>query len=267
MRARTGTWVALLLASCALLAGCFGADPDRDDAAADAFDSGVQVDAGTEPEVWLAWSLVDRVADRRTGSANRATERTNAESSIKAWIALDFLRAADEAGRTLAAADLALIDRAIRASDDDAAEAMYRRLGRDRILADLDRSCGVHVATSQRGYWSYTQITAEDATRVLGCVLDQAPRYPSGERLLDDLHRVDPDGAFGIPEALGPDVPVAVKNGWTAHSGTGQWNVNCVAAWDRYTLSVLTRYPIDRGRDYGAAQCRRVTEAVVRALG
>jgi hypothetical protein len=36
-----------------------------------------------------------------------------------------------------------------------------------------------------------------------------------------------------------------------------------VAAWDRYTLAVLTRYPIARGQDYGAGVCRDVTAALL----
>ena len=158
------------------------------------------------------------------------------------------------------------MDRAIRVSDDQAAETMYRSIGRDEIFTDLQRTCGVRVATSRPFYWSYGQITADDATRILDCVLDRAPSYPHGDRLLDDLHNVDADGDFGIPQALGPDVPAAVKNGWTAHGDTGEWNVNCVAAWGHYTLAVLTRYPIGRGLDDGADVCRDVTVSVLRAL-
>jgi hypothetical protein len=254
---------ALLTVAFFVLTGCAGvAGPDAPDVFADGLDPGV----GARPDLWMAWSLVDRADGRRAGSANAAMERTNAESSIKAWITTAYLRDAEEDGRAASAEDLALIDRAIRASDDAAAEKLYRKLGADRVLAELEPACGVRVRTSERHYWSYAQISAEDATRILGCVLEQAPRYPHGDRLVDALHHVDPDGAFGIPEALGPDVDVAVKNGWTRHEGAGTWNVNCVAAWDHYTLAVLTRFPADRDRDYGAGSCRDVTAAVLKAL-
>jgi hypothetical protein len=232
----------------------------------DVFDTGLDPGHGNDPGLWMSWSLVDRARDRRIGAGTSTTDRTDAESSIKAWISADYLRDAQEDGRSLSASQLALMDRAIRASDDQAAETMYRSLGRDQIFTDLARTCGVRVATSRPFYWSFGQITADDATRILGCVLDKAPRYRNGDRLLDDLHHVDADGAFGIPQALGPGVPVAVKNGWTAHGDTGKWNVNCVAAWDHYTLAVLTRYPIGRGLDHGAGVCRDVTAAVLRAL-
>ena len=232
----------------------------------DVFDSGLDPGHGNDPGLWMSWSLLDRSDDRRTGSGSSTTERTAAESSIKAWIAADYLRKAQEAGRSLTGSQLGLIDRAIRSSDDDAAETMYVSLGRDQILTDLDRTCGVTAATSQAGYWSYTQITADDATRILDCVLDKAPTYPNGDRLIDALHHVDADGSFGIPQALGSDIPVAVKNGWTAHSSPGVWNVNCVASWDHYVLAVLTRYPIDRGLDTGAGVCRDVATSVLQAL-
>ena len=265
----------MLAATFTLLSGrtAVGAEPVGATAATspmvekpDVFDVGLDPGRGDDPDLWMSWSLVDRSRDRRIGSDTSTSARTNAESSIKAWIAADYLRDAQEDGRALSEGQLALVDQAIRASDDQAAETMYRSLGRDEIFDDLAETCGVRVTTSRPYYWAWGQITADDAARILGCVLDRAPHYRHGDRLLDDLHHVDADNAFGIPQALGPNVSVAVKNGWTAHGDTGKWNVNCVAAWDHYTLAVLTRYPIGRGLDHGADVCRDVTAAVLRAL-
>ena len=52
----------------------------------------------------------------------------------------------------------------------------------------------------------------------------------------------------------------------TAHAATGKWNVNCVAAWDHYTLAVMLRYPIARKLDYGAGVCRDVTTTLLARL-
>jgi hypothetical protein len=227
----------------------------------DVFTTGLDVGHAHEAGLWLSWSLVDRTDGRRIGSANSRTERTNAESSMKAWISADRLRTDSAAGRRLSAGNRALIERAVRASDDQAAEALYRPLGADAVLRDLKTTCGVTVSTSRRGYWSYAQITAQDATNILNCVLTRAPTYTDGRVLIDALRDVDPEDRFGIPQALPAGTVVAVKNGWTAHSATGQWNLNCVASWDHYTLAVLTRYPMGRGQDYGAGVCRDVTKA------
>jgi len=230
------------------------------------FDTGVTTSHDQDEGLWLSWSLLDTADGRRVGSANSATERTNAESSIKAWITTDFVRVAGERRRDVRARDRAAIDAAIRRSDDQAAERLYRSLGADRVLRDLKSVCGVDVSTSRRGYWSYAQITATDATAILDCVLDGAPTYSGGDEIVTDLRSVEPDGAFGVAEALPASTTVAMKNGWTAHSATGQWNVNCVAAWDHYSLAVLTRYPIGRQRDYGAAVCRDVTATLLARL-
>jgi hypothetical protein len=230
------------------------------------FDTGTTTPRDDDAGLWMSWSLVDNTNGRRVGSDNSTTERTNSESSIKAWIATDFLRIAGEKGQVVKASDRATIDAAIRRSDDEAAERLYRRLGRDEVLEDLKSVCGVGVSTARRGYWSYTQITASDATTILDCVLDKAPTYPGGDEIVTDLHSVQAGDAFGIPQALPAGTEVAVKNGWTAHSATGKWNVDCVASWDRYTLAVLTRYPVSRKLDYGAGVCRDVTTTLLARL-
>jgi hypothetical protein len=164
------------------------------------------------------------------------------------------------------AGDLAAIDAAIRTSDNEAAERLYRASGGDAVLAHLKPVCGVAISTSRPGYWSYAQITAVDATRILLCVLRNAPRYPNGDRIVRDLRTVDGGGAFGIKPALPASTPVALKNGWTSHPATGKWNVNCVAAWDTYVLAVLTRYPTSRPLAYGADVCRDVTATLIAKL-
>ena len=233
----------------------------------DVFTTGLDVGHDHEAGLWLSWSVVDRDDGRRIGSKNSGTDRTNAESSIKAWIAADRLRVDAAAGRRVSQANRELIERAVRASDDEAAEDLYRPLGADAVLRDLKTVCGVGIATSRRGYWSYAQITAQDATRILDCVLTKAPTYTDGGLLVDALHDVDTDDRFGIPEALPPGTAVAVKNGWTAHSATGLWNLNCVASWNQYTLAVLTRYPMGRGEGYGAAVCKDVTAKFLAKAG
>jgi hypothetical protein len=231
------------------------------------FDTGVTTSHEHDKGLWLSWSLVDTVHDRRVGSANSDTDRTNSESSIKAWIAADYLRVAQAEGRAVTSSERADIAAMVRSSDNGAAQRLYEAIGGDAILRHLRSVCGVTVATSTPGYWSLTQITAVDATRIFTCVLRSAPAYPGGDDLLTDLRSVDPDDAFGIKAGLPPTTTVAMKNGWMPHSSTtGEWNVNCVAAWDDYVLAVLTRYPVDRPLTYGADVCRDVTAALVERL-
>jgi hypothetical protein len=242
-------------------------DPVPADRTADAFTTGGVTPRDAEEGLWLSWSLVDTARDRRVGSANSATERTNAESTIKAWIAADYLRVAHAEGRSVTAGERADLAAAVRRSDNAATQRLYRALGRDAILDHLREVCGVAVTTAVPGYWSLTQISAVDATTIFACVLRTAPDLPGGADLLMDLHSVEPSDAFGIPAGLPPATAVALKNGWMEHATTGEWNVNCVAAWDDYVLAVLTRYPADRPLRYGADVCRDVTAAVVGRSG
>jgi hypothetical protein len=233
----------------------------------DVFTAGVATPRDGDESLWLSWSLMDTARDRRVGSANSGVERTNSESSIKAWIAADYLRVAHAEGRPVTSGERADIAASVRRSDNAATQRLYRALGGDTMLRDLRAVCGVAVTTSTAGYWSLTQISAVDATRIFACVLRTAPDLPGGADLLADLRNVDPGDAFGIKAALPPTTTVAVKNGWMPHSTTGEWNVNCVAAWDDYVLAILTRYPVDRPLSYGADVCRDVTAAVVGRLG
>lgn len=223
-----------------------------------------------EDGLWLSWALLDTGSGtgpdaRWTGSANAADERTEAESTIKAWIAADTLRAADEAERPVTAAERSAIRAAVRSSDDDAAERLYRRGGTDDMIDRLGPECGVEVETSRRGWWSFTQLAARDAAGMLGCVADRAPSWPGGAELLEDLRTVDADGRSGVAPLTG-SAGVAEKNGWTEH-GRGVWNVNCVLAWDDRAFAVLTTYPSGRGLDYGWGVCRDVAAAVLAEPG
>ncbi|MGI5128666.1 hypothetical protein ACQEVB_17785 [Pseudonocardia sp. CA-107938] len=224
-----------------------------------------KVATATDPSVWTAWAFHDRASGSWSGSANSATERTEAESTIKAWIGVDVLRLRATRGPAVTPDELRLISAAVRQSDDQAAETLYRSAGGDEVLRDLQPVCEVAVTTSRQHYWSFAQVSAVEAARIMECVLDEAPRRPGGAELVADLRSVDADGAFGIPDALPAGTRVAVKNGWTEHSARGIWNVNCVASWDAGTLAVLTRYPRERGRDFGAALCRDVTARVLAA--
>jgi hypothetical protein len=235
--------------------------------AGDVFTAGIATPRAADEDLWVSWSLVDTLRDRRVGSANSDTARTNAESSIKAWIAADYLRVAHAEGRLVTGSERADIAAAVRRSDNAAAQRLYQALGGDEILSHLEAVCGVSVATSTPGYWSLTQVTAVDAARIFACVLRTAPSHPGGDDLLTDLRSVDPSDAFGIKSALPATTIVSIKNGWMPHSTTGLWNVNCVAGWDHYVLAVLTRYPVDRSLAYGADVCRDVTAALVARLG
>src|SRR3954466_10883941 len=63
--------------------------PSPAEPAPDVFLSGMTTPRDRDEGLWMSWSLVDTARERRVGSANSDTDRTNSESSIKAWIAAD----------------------------------------------------------------------------------------------------------------------------------------------------------------------------------
>ena len=200
------------------------------------------------------------------GSANSDTDRTNSESSIKAWIAADYLRVAQAEGRDITSSERADIAAMVRSSDNAAAQRLYQAMGGDAILRHLrlglrrdrrDLDAGVLVAHPDHRRRRHPDLRLRPAQR---------DGLPGWERSPDRPAQRRPEDAFGITAALPPTTTVSMKNGWMPHATTGQWNVNCVAAWDDYVLAVLTRYPVGRSLAYGADVCRDVTATLVDRL-
>ena len=249
-------------------------DPAAQPSAAAAAPKPVTVDIATD--AWYAWQWVNLTTGERYGSANAATETTNTESMIKAWIGADYLTRLEQAGRPLSAADKALVTKMIRLSDNSAAQTLWLRGGQDAVIRRAIDECGLAGTTVYKGWWSKTQITAADAATMMARILDRAKTSRLVAWMVDDLMRdVDPANAFGIAEALSqvdPQARPAVKNGWTAHGATGKWNLNCLAEWtptgsdDQIVLAVLTRYPIAKGQAYGEKLCRDITTRLAEQL-
>ncbi len=220
---------------------------------------------------WASFSAIDKVSGARVGD-RRASQTNNTESVIKTWLAADLLLAVQRRERPpLSPAESALLVRMIRNSDDDAAQTIYRQLGGDASIEHMIKLCGMTDTTIYSGWWSLTQMSSRDMVR-LGQCIEPGRHLDRGNAgwLLALMRTVSPDGSFGIQRAMpaGRGVRVAIKNGWTMHSGTGLWNVNCLATWGpglRYVLAVETRYPIPRGLAYGARTCEKVTTTLFAA--
>jgi hypothetical protein len=234
------------------------------------------VRAQTSEGTWYAWQWVNLTTGATYGSANAAKQASNTESMIKVWIGADYLAGLEAAGQSLNAADRALLTKMIKNSDNAAAQTLYLRRGGDEVIRRAIDECGLTGTSVTESWWSKTQITALDATRLMRHILDRAETSELTRWLVEDLMRaVADDNAFGIAEVLAevdPQADPAVKNGWTAHGTTGLWNVNCLAEWtssaggDRIVLAILTRYPTGYGQAYGEKLCRDVTRQLVTQL-
>jgi Beta-lactamase enzyme family len=99
----------------------------------------------------------------------------------------------------------------ITISDNDAADAIYARVG-DAGLYAVAKRTGMRDFTVS-GYWANSQITAADMAAFMWN-LDKA--VPAGKREfgLSVLADVIPQQSWGIPEAAGPHWDVRFKGGW-----------------------------------------------------
>lgn len=231
---------------------------------------------------FLSWALLDRATGRISGSENR-TATNSTESMIKIWLVADYLRRTAERGEQPPAERLAQASRAIRDSDDDAAQALYQAGGGDPVVTRMISMCRLtDTRIGRSGWWSYTQISARDAVRLGDCVKNgtaAGSRWTDwvlkemsqvrGSAAAKDQHERSGGGRWGIIDGVPEEIVrqgtpgLAIKNGWTRIGADGRWHLNCLAVADDWVLAVLMRYPIDHGLDYGADTCASVARQLV----
>jgi Beta-lactamase enzyme family len=139
-------------------------------------------------------------------------------SVVKALLLAAELDRLQEAGLPLDDGTRTLLTQMITISDNDAADAIYARVG-DPGLYEAARRAGME-GFSVAGYWGNAQITAEDMARFmwrLGAVLAGAHR----EFGLGLLGSVTASQRWGIPQGAGPWWDVRFKGGWRS-TETGQ---------------------------------------------
>jgi len=132
--------------------------------------------------------------------------------------------------------------------------------------------CGLTHTSAYDYWWSLTSMSPADSVRMGQCLADGTAAGPQWTGwLLDTMRHVTGTvsdqqvstggGRWGIvdglPQVLAGDL--ALKNGWTRTGADGLWHVNCLGISSKWILSVMLRYPIARGLQYGAGICAAVT--------
>jgi hypothetical protein len=191
----------------------------------------VQSDRATRRNRTAAPSDVDtdharRFADSRAGSVSFALVDSRGEmhsdAPNQAYVSASVVKAlllAAELRRL--AADAAPLDRATREtlramitySDNDAADAIYSRVG-DAGLIDVAARAGMEDF-SVAGYWANAQVTAGDMARFFWR-LDRTFAGPHREFAKGLLGSVVEEQRWGIPAAAGEGWSVRFKGGWRA---------------------------------------------------
>ncbi|MGC4895571.1 hypothetical protein [Micromonospora sp. DT31] len=239
---------------------------------------------------FFSWALMDHATGTVTGASNMS-QTSSTESMLKAWIVADYLRHFGD--KKVPAEMQRNASLAIRLSDDDGANRVYRAAGGsytaqpggrlDPVIARAVRICGLtdtrpgNVA-SYKGWWSFTQMSPRDAVRLGNCIADGRAAGPKWTPwLLTEMSKVSGSvkdqqarsggGRWGIIDGLPPAIkaqgPVSIKNGWTQLAYDGNWHVNCLAVTEKWSLAVMMRYPGAAGLSYGAKVCAGVATQLV----
>lgn len=158
----------------------------------------------------------------------------------------------------------------ITRSDNDAAWALYPKVGRDHLLPWLERHYRDRFGATpaMAGIWGSTRLTAAGLVRFYGDVRADHSVWRWLSRAMHAYKKTSSAGepnAFGIA-AIAPHS--AVKNGWDtnrdpAHPTNAIINTTGFVAHDRYAVAILTEGP---GRLYYARGERIVTRAAARIL-
>jgi beta-lactamase class A len=142
----------------------------------------------------------------------RMHETFASASLVKAMLLVAFLQQLDRGDQPLDPADRALLEPMIRSSDNDAASAIFERVGQQG-LADLALQAGMTELTTSP-LWGETSISAADQARFFA-LLDQLLPQRSARFARTLLLGIVPEQSWGIPAVARPDgYRVLFKGGW-----------------------------------------------------
>ncbi|MFD5475707.1 serine hydrolase [Streptomyces sp. NPDC127105] len=172
-------------------------------------------------------------------------------SIIKVDILAALLLQAQDAGRHLTAQERGLAEPMIRKSDNTAANALWREIGRAPGLQAANKRLGLtSTKGGPGGRWGLTRTTASDQIRLLLSVFDSAGASGTGSPLNKEsrtyirslMNRVASEQAWGVSAASGAEF--ALKNGWLQRTTSGLWDVNSVGritvGGHHYLVAVLS---------------------------
>jgi beta-lactamase class A len=146
------------------------------------------------------------VVDTKGRLRQRDGSRSYASASVvKSMLLAAELQRLDRSSLPLDVGTQGLLKAMVTSSDNDAADAIYRRVG-DTGLIDVAKAAGMRRFTVA-GYWGNAQVTAADMARLFSR-LDRAVPRTHRRVALALLAAVVPGQRWGVP---------AAAKGWTTH--------------------------------------------------
>ncbi len=169
----------------------------------------------------VSFAVVD---ERRKLHGFGANAGYSSASLVKAMLLAAYLNQGSVKHRRLHPDDRRLLGPMIRVSDNDAASAVYERIG-SGALARLARRAGMtHFEANP--VWGGCQVTARDQARFFHRLRSLLPKRHRGYAL-GLLARIVAAQRWGIPPASPPGWRVHFKGGW--YPDEGSWRVHQAA--------------------------------------
>ncbi|MEO3785279.1 serine hydrolase [Actinocorallia sp. B10E7] len=211
----------------------------------------------------MSFALYDR--EHRIGCYYGTGRHYDSASTVKVTIVAALLRTAQKQKRELTARERSLARAAITRSDNDAATALWRRLGRARVQGLLDAVGMRATRLDPGGHWGLTRTTAVDQLRLL-IMLTRKGDVLTGEsrrHLLALMSQVVRGQRWGTPAGVSSKTKVRVKNGWLPRATHG-WRVHSLGIFGDerrdYMIAVLTHD--NPSLQYGITSIERVSRVV-----
>ncbi|MFI1071784.1 serine hydrolase [Streptomyces puniciscabiei] len=197
-------------------------------------------------------AVLDLDGTARTPVLHGQDSAYDTASIVKVDILSALLLRAQDAGRRLTAGERGLAEPMIKRSDNAAADALWRRIGRASGLAAANKRLGLASTTGgPGGKWGLTRTTASDQIRLLRAVFDGDPAGQQGSTAKSGsaksgspsrsalnaesrtyvrtlMSQVVPEQTWGVSAVGGSGTPRALKNGWLQRNTSGLWDVNSV---------------------------------------
>jgi hypothetical protein len=183
-------------------------------------------------------------------------------SIVKVDILATLLLQAQDDGRHLTAQQKAYAKVMIENSDNTAATALWRSIGRGDGLDAANKRFGMTRTEAGSGLlWGLTRTTAADQLKLLRTVFadgDDAVLNEASRAYVQSLMgQVSAAQDWGVPSAA-DDTDYEVKNGWLQRSTTGLWDINSVgrvrSGGRTYLVAVLSNGSVTQAKGIGLVE-------------
>ncbi len=190
----------------------------------------------------------------------RENRRYAAASVVKAMLLAAEVRRLKRAGEGIDSTTDSLLTSMITVSDNEAADAIYARVG-DQGLFDVAGRAGMTRFTVA-GHWGNAQIAAADMARFFGD-LDRAFARRHREYAKGLLGSIDESQSWGIPAAAGDRWAVRFKGGWLPDHALVHQAAELRERDGNRELAIVVLTDDQPAHDYGVDTVRGVAERLL----